>query len=62
MIGVDTLGYLDLEDLKKIALCNGKNGYCYACFDGKYPTELPAPEEKSKFETKIDIVEKTKRH
>ena len=62
MIGVDTLGYLDLEDLKKIALCNGKNGYCYACFDGKYPTELPVPEEKSKFETKIDIVEKTKRH
>lgn len=62
MVGVDTLGYLDLDDLKKIALLDGKNSFCYACFDGKYSTEIPAPAEKSKFETKIDIVEKTKRH
>ena len=40
MVGVDSLGYLDLEDLKKIATLGGKNGFCYACFDGKYPTEL----------------------
>ena len=59
---VDTLGYLDLEDLKKIALCDGKNSFCYACFDGVYSTEIPQEPEKNKYETKIDIVEKTKRH
>ena len=62
MVGVDSLGYLDLEDLKKIATLNGKNGFCYACFDGKYSTSIPTVEEKSKFETKININEKTKRH
>ena len=62
IMGVDTLGYLDLEDLKKIALCDGKNSFCYACFDGVYSTEIPQEPEKNKYETKIDIVEKTKRH
>ena len=62
IVGVDSLGYLDLEDLKKIALCGGKNGFCYACFDGKYSTEIPTAREPRKFETKIDINEKTKRH
>ena len=62
IMGVDTLGYLDLEDLKKIALCDGKNSFCYACFDGKYSTEIPQEPPKNKYETKIDIVEKTKRH
>ncbi|MBQ8426852.1 MAG: amidophosphoribosyltransferase [Clostridia bacterium] len=62
LVGVDTLGYLDLEDMKKIALMDGKNSFCYACFDGKYATEIPAPQEKYKFETKINIEEKTKRH
>ncbi len=62
MVGVDTLGYLDLEDMKKIATCGGKNGFCYACFDGKYSTEIPTPQQPNKFETKINIEEKTKRH
>lgn len=62
MVGVDSLGYLDLEDLKKIALCDGKNSYCYACFDGKYSTAIPSSQNKNKFEEKINIEEKTKRH
>ena len=62
MVGVDTLGYLDLSDMKKIATCGGKNSFCYACFDGKYPTEIPVEEPLNKFETKINIEEKTKRH
>lgn len=62
MVGVDSLGYLDLEDLKKIATMGGKNAFCYACFDGKYSTEIPVIEEKTKYETKINIDEKTKRH
>ena len=60
--GVDSLGYLDLEDLKKIATCDGKNSFCYACFDGKYSTEIPGENEVNKYETKINIQEKTKRH
>lgn len=62
MVGVDTLGYLDLNDLKKIATCDGKNSFCYACFDGKYSTEIPEEEPVNKYETKINIEEKTKRH
>ena len=61
MIGVDSLNYLALEDMKKIALLNGKNGFCYACFDGVYSTETPT-QDVNKFEQKINIEEKTKRH
>lgn len=61
MIGVDSLCYLDLEDMKKIALMNGKNGFCYACFDGKYSTEKPVA-IPDKYNEKINIEEKTKRH
>ncbi len=61
IVGVDTLGYLDLEDMKKIATCGGKNSFCYACFDGRYPTEIPSV-QGSKYQTKINIEEKTKRH
>ncbi len=61
MIGVDSLNYLDLEDMKKIALNCGKNSYCYACFDGKYATDIPV-EQPDKYQTKINIEEKTKRH
>ena len=62
LVGVDTLGYLDLEDMKKIATCGGKNSFCYACFDGVYPTEIPKPSQPNKYEMKINIEEKTKRH
>ncbi len=61
IIGVDSLHYLALEDIKKIALNNGKNGFCYACFDGKYSTETPS-KQQDKYQTKINIEEKTKRH
>lgn len=37
-IGADTVNFLALEDLKA---CLAKpNEYCYACFDGDYPTEV----------------------
>ena len=62
IIGVDTLGYLALEDIKKIALMDGKNSFCYSCFDGNYPTEAPVQTQGNKYETKINIEEKTKRH
>ena len=50
---IDSLGYLSLESLKKIAFgVNGK-GYCTACFDGEYPTPVPSNTKKSRFEKKI---------
>lgn len=36
-IGADSLGYLDVEDLKKIV--PKLSGYCDACFSGNYPTD-----------------------
>ncbi len=57
IVGVDTLGYLRLEDVTKLGDSGKCTGYCTACFDGKYPTEIP---EKiiNKFEHKISESEK----
>lgn len=38
---VDSLGYLPLEDVTKLGEGGTCEGYCSACFDGKYPTEIP---------------------
>ena len=59
MIGVDSLHYLKLEDMKQLS--NDKISFCYSCFDGKYPTQIPT-EQTDKYQTKIDIEQKTKRH
>lgn len=37
VIGADTLAYLDLEDLPKIAPDVRDTGFCNACFTGNYP-------------------------
>ena len=49
-IGVDSLGYLPLENLKD--LC-GSEGYCSACFSGCYPTAIPEDTRKDQFEQKL---------
>lgn len=49
-MGVDTLGYLSLEGLRK-SVPNGNNRYCAACFSGEYPTSIPADLKKSCLET-----------
>ena len=59
MIGVDSLHYLKLEDMKKLS--NDKISFCCSCFDGKYATKIPV-EQTDKYQTKIDIEQKTKRH
>ena len=50
MIGVDSLGYLPLENLEN--LC-GNTDYCSACFSGRYPTDLPKDTRKDQFEEKL---------
>ena len=52
IIGADSVNFLSLDDVKKIAGTDG-SGFCYACFNGIYPTRIPAMAEKSRFERKI---------
>lgn len=51
IIGVDSLGYLDIEDLEGLAASVG--GICKGCFTGKYPISIPQNPNKNKFEKKI---------
>ena len=51
-IDVDTLNYLSIENVRKIAE-EAHCGLCSACFDGNYPVEVPKEMPKNKFEYKI---------
>lgn len=53
IVGADTLGYLRLEDVTKLGCDGGCTGYCTACFDGNYPTEIPKP-ISNKYDLKIN--------
>ena len=52
IIGVDSLGFLALEDVHCLAAGGTCGGYCDACFSGKYTTPVPASRSKSRFEYK----------
>lgn len=58
IIGADSLGYLSVDDARRIpgqerggAGCGC--GLCTACFDGVYPTQIPADSGKNRFEQPI---------
>ncbi|MBP3480136.1 MAG: amidophosphoribosyltransferase [Clostridia bacterium] len=53
IIGVDSLGYLSVGDVEKIAAGGSCKGFCTACFNGSYPTEIPSQRNKNRFEQKI---------
>ena len=50
MIGADSLGFLPVEALPEMA---GADGICRACFDGVYPTKIPAAGGKKRFERRF---------
>ena len=50
MIGVDSLGYLEIEKLSKLI---DNNEYCAACFTGEYPTKIPTELRKDRFEGRL---------
>ena len=52
MVGADSLGYLRLEDVFKLGDSGSCKGYCTACFDGKYPTDITCKIE-NKFDKKL---------
>ncbi|MEG2118288.1 MAG: amidophosphoribosyltransferase, partial [Clostridia bacterium] len=49
IIGVDSLAHLSILNAKKLAT-EGFGGYCTACFDGKYPTEVPKKSPHDRFD------------
>ena len=50
IIGADSLGYLSVRDVVRMAENGKEDEFCIACFDGKYPTEIPAANNKDVFE------------
>lgn len=50
IIGADSLAYLTLDDLTQMV---NTTEYCSACFDGKYPTEIPTDIRKNRFERRL---------
>ena len=55
MIGADSLGYLPVECLCDLA---PEGTYCSACFDGFYPTPVPADTRKDRFERRLSEIKK----
>lgn len=51
IIGADSLGYLSLGSVTKLA--DNTEGFCTACFSGEYPCEPPQKPVKSRFEEKL---------
>ena len=63
IIGADSLGYLPVENLGCLMQDRYDDyfsGYCSACFDGRYPTEIPAGNSKDRFERPLSEVKKSK--
>lgn len=52
-IGVDSLGYLSVDNVLKIAQGPGCNGFCTGCFGTEYPADVPKETKKDRFERKI---------
>lgn len=53
IFGADSVGFLPIEDVTKLGISGTCNGYCKACFDGKYPTDLPLEKRERKYDYKI---------
>ncbi len=50
IIGADSLGFLPVESLGELV---GNPDFCSACFDGCYPTHIPADTRKNRFEQRL---------
>lgn len=53
IFGADSVGFLPLEDVFKLGASGTCKGYCAACFNGEYPTDIPTDTGVSKYESKI---------
>ena len=53
IFGADSVAFLPLEDVFKLGESGTCKGYCAACFNGEYPTEIPTAPNENKFDRKI---------
>ena len=53
IFGADSVGFLPLKDVYTLGCSGTCKGYCAACFDGNYPTELPMQTCVNKYDQKI---------
>lgn len=53
IIGVDSLGFLRVEDLPRLIEGGTCTGYCDGCFSGHYPTEVPKEKYVNRYDRKI---------
>ena len=49
-LGVDSLEYLTTDEMLEAVSEAGKDNFCYACFSGKYPTEVDLDFKKEIYE------------
>ncbi|NLC73042.1 MAG: amidophosphoribosyltransferase [Ruminococcaceae bacterium] len=52
IIDVDSIGYLGVEHLPKLAYRSGCD-FCNACFTGEYPCEIPTKAQQCRFDNKL---------
>jgi amidophosphoribosyltransferase len=48
LVGADSLRYLSIAGLKRAVDQRGDEGFCFACFDGAYPLQVPQQLEMDK--------------
>lgn len=53
IIGVDSLGFLNVDHLHMLIGEEPNTGFCSACFDGKYPTDVPDAIPEDRYSKKI---------
>ena len=53
LFGADSVGFLPIEDVYKLAESGKCKGYCAACFNGDYPTDIPQDTGVNKYDLKI---------
>ena len=53
LFGADSVGFLPLKDVFELASSGTCKGYCAACFNGEYPTDVPVDTPVNKYENKI---------
>ena len=54
IIGVDSLGFLELSDLAQIPNTTKKCNYCMGCFTKQYPTAIPEDKNNIKYTNKYE--------
>jgi amidophosphoribosyltransferase len=48
LVGANSLRYLSIDGLKRAVGQRGGEGFCFACFDGAYPLQVPQQLEMDK--------------